>query len=96
MRKSNDQSLKEVIEQLLQTYRLKEKLNEIELVNSWEKVMGKTVSSKTREVSIKNKKLYIRLDSAVLRHELMLHKQQIIELLNNHFEAEVVKDVILL
>ena len=95
MRKSNEQSLKEAINSLLEAYHLKEKMNELELVSCWAKIMGKSVAGKTREITIRKKKLYIKLDSAPLRHELMMHKQQIIDLLNEHFHEEVVNEVIL-
>lgn len=96
MRKTNEQTLKEVINELLDAYMIKNKLNSFRLANSWEKLMGKTISNRTRNVYLKDKKLYISLNSAALKEELHYQKEKIIDLLNKAMNEELIDEVVLL
>ena len=95
MQKSNEQTLKEVINQLLKAYRLDDRLDEVRLLNSWEKVMGKTITKHTKDIFIKNKKLFIKVDSAALREELSYAKEKIVTMLNEEAGKTVIEGVIL-
>jgi predicted nucleic acid-binding Zn ribbon protein len=94
-RKSNQQPLKEVIEEYLAAFKLDSKLTELKLVGSWEKIMGRTIAKHTQEIYIKNKILYLKLNSSVLRNELSFGKEKIIQLMNQEVGAEVIVDVVL-
>ncbi|MCC9138506.1 DUF721 domain-containing protein [Pontibacter silvestris] len=95
-RKADTQPIGESIKALLQAYRLDGKLSEINLVQSWEKIMGKPIAMKTKELYFRDHKLFVRLTSAPLKHELNMSKSKVIELLNRESGADVVKDVIFL
>jgi predicted nucleic acid-binding Zn ribbon protein len=89
----NHQSLGQVIEKLIQTYKLGDKMKEMDLVKAWDEVMGKAVSSRTREIYVKNKVLYLKLNSAPLREELAHNKQQLIKILNEKTGSVVIEDI---
>ena len=95
MSQNNEQSLKEVIQVFLKTYKLESKITEIRLIDSWEKVMGKTIAKHTTNLYINKKKLFITLDSAVLREELAYAKEKIIKILNDENGAGTVEEIIL-
>ncbi|PCJ85749.1 MAG: RNA-binding protein [Flavobacteriales bacterium] len=95
MRNDNTQSLKDVLQQMMDTYRLTPKINEVKLIYSWEKVLGKTIAKHTTSLKIKNKKLIIKLDSSVLREELAYNKTKIIQLMNEEVGEVVIEDVLL-
>lgn len=94
-RDSNEESLKSAIDRLLKVYRLDRKMSEVNIVNSWEKLMGKTIASRTEEIFILNKVLHVRLDSSVLREELSYAKSKIIELINAEAGQPIIEDVVL-
>ena len=96
MRKSNEQSLKEVIDDLLNAYKLRGKFNQKKVIASWERIMGKTIANRTDAVFFKENKLIIKLNSSVLREELSYSKNKIIQLINEDMGEEVVKEVILI
>ena len=58
-RKADIVPLKDSIKALLKAYRLQGKLNEVTVVASWEKIMGKAVALKTQEVYVSNGKLFV-------------------------------------
>ncbi len=96
MSRTNDKTLKEAMEQMLKVYRLKGRYDETFAVSCWEEVMGKAVASRTKEIFIKNKKLFLRLESSVVKNELNMMRNQIIANLNEKAGAAVVEEIIFL
>ncbi|MCX6251173.1 MAG: DUF721 domain-containing protein [Bacteroidetes bacterium] len=95
MKHSNDLSLGDAIKEFLQAYRLEDKLNETRIIKSWEKVLGKLVANHSRDLYIRNRVLYVKIDSAALRNELSYAKEKIVKALNKEVKADVIKDVVL-
>lgn len=94
-RKSNESTIREAVDRLLKAYRLEDKMNELTIIERWEKIMGKPIALRTEEVYIKNKVLFIKLNSSVMRSELQNAKAKIIELINNDAGKEVITSVLL-
>jgi len=88
--------LKEAIDLLLETYRIKGKFQETAIVAHWEEIMGKTIASRTTELYIRDQKLFLKLSSSVLRNELQMARQKIIDLLNARAGSEVIREVVFL
>ena len=78
MRKANDKSMKEAIEQMLQVYKIKQRFDETGIVAAWPNLVGKPVANRTKELFVHNKKLYLRIESSVIKNELMLMRSHII------------------
>ncbi|MCF6343005.1 MAG: DUF721 domain-containing protein [Bacteroidales bacterium] len=95
MKRESEFTLKEVISDLLKAYRWGSKLDEVKLVESWEKVVGGIIGKHTVNMNVKNKILYVRLDSSVLRSELHMAKTSIIRSLNKEVGKEVITDIVL-
>lgn len=95
MSKHNEQSIKQAIQGLLKAYGLDQKLNEVKLVGLWEKVMGKMIAKHTQNIYVKNKCLFVKLDSAALKHELSYAKSKIIKMMNDEVGVEVIQEIIL-
>lgn len=95
MKRFNDLSLGEAIREFLSTYHLDEKLQERKVLESWETLMGKMVSKHTTDLYIRNKKLYVKVDSAALRNELSYARTTICDVLNKEAQAEVITDVVI-
>jgi len=93
MRKSNDQSIKDVIAEILETNKLKGRLDEVRLRIAWEALMGKAVANRTHNISLKDGTLTIRTTSAPLSEELHYSSDKIIKVLNKEFGEEVIKSV---
>ena len=61
----------------------------------WEKLMGITVAKHTKDLIIKDHKLYIYTDVAPLKNELSYNKTLLIEKINQHLEENFIKEIIL-
>ncbi|WP_375419189.1 DUF721 domain-containing protein [uncultured Hymenobacter sp.] len=95
-RRSDIIPLKDGLAALVRAYRLGGKLNEVTVVSSWERVMGKAVALKTQEVFVKQGKLFVRLTSAPLKHELVMAKTRVVEMINEAVGEAVIQEVIFL
>jgi predicted nucleic acid-binding Zn ribbon protein len=95
-RKNESHSLKEAIESLLKIYQLQNKFDETYVEFNWEQIMGKPIAARTLSVYVKNEKLYLKLDSAPLKKELMMAKNKMIELINKSASNNIIKEVIFL
>lgn len=92
-RTSNEAPLKDVIDRWLRAYRLDGKMKELDIINAWSEMMGTAVAYRTKEVKIRNKTLYLKMDSSVMRDELAHGKQIIIERVNQKAGSEIINDV---
>ncbi|MFB6305708.1 MAG: DUF721 domain-containing protein [Flavobacteriales bacterium] len=89
----NQKPLAKYIEYFIEKHKMKEKMNEVDISESWEKIMGKPISIKTKKVQLKNGILSVYLESSVLRGELSYGKEKIKRLVNEHFGREFVEEV---
>ena len=96
MRKANDKSLKDAIEQMLNVYKIKRRFDETAIVTLWPDLVGKSVANRTKELFIKDKKLFLRIESSVIKHELVMMREQIIQKVNEFAKTELVADIIFL
>ena len=95
MPRSNDQSLGDAIREFLHSYHLEDKLNETKVIQSWGKVVGPLVEKYTHGLYIRNRILFVKVESAALRHELSYSKSKIIAALNKEVKSEVIEDIVL-
>ncbi|MFA8437221.1 MAG: DUF721 domain-containing protein [Marinifilaceae bacterium] len=95
MRRSKTIRIDEVINQVLKEQKLDVKLKEVQLINSWEKVIGKTVARATTGIYIRNQMLYVQIRSSVIRNEIMLVREGLIKALNREVGAQVIKGIVL-
>jgi predicted nucleic acid-binding Zn ribbon protein len=96
MRKTNDKSLKEAIEQMMQVYKIKRKFDETAVIAHWPKLVGQSVANRTKELFIHDKKMFLRIESSVIKNELLLMRTQIIEKINTEANATLIEDIIFL
>lgn len=96
MRKANDKTIKEAIEQMLQVYKIKRRFDETAIIAHWPELVGRPVANRTREIYISNKKLFVRIESSVVRNDLMMIRSQIIEKINEQAKQVLVEEIIFL
>jgi len=94
MRKTNTQSISNVLKSYVRENNLERKLNELDLIKSWESVMGKTVSRYTGNLYIQNSTLFVETTSPIVRNELLMMKEEIRVRLNEVVGEELIKAII--
>lgn len=94
MRKSNQQSIGEILQQYLKENNLDKKLRRSHIIGTWETIMGKMVANHTKNMYFSDKVLFIELDSPGLRNELSFRKAEMIKKINTEAGEEMVKDIV--
>lgn len=94
MKFSTDRPIGEVIKEMIETYRLEGKLNEVRLLHSWEKVVGEMIARHTLDLYIKNRRLFVKVDSPALKNELSYSRTDILDKLNQEAGGKVIEEVI--
>ncbi len=95
-KKSEAKPIKVAIQSLLKSYQIDRKYNYANIINNWEKLMGKTVASRTGKLFIKEQKLFVEIQSASLKSDMYYSRKEIIEIVNEFVGQKVIKEVILL
>jgi len=93
MRKEHIQPIGDILKEYLKVFRLQSKIDETTLITSWKQVLGPSIYSYTRDLSIRNKILYVSLTSSALRNELMLMRTRLIKELNDVVGTDVIEDI---
>lgn len=80
---NKEKNIGDVLNKMMDKYRLKSKFNEIELVKVWEEIAGKLVAKHTTKLEIKGKTLYVWFDQAPLKNEMFLRRDQLLNAIND-------------
>ena len=86
----------EAIRELLNSYRINTRFDEAQLVGSWERLAGRPIAKRTKKISIRNRVLFVELDSPSMKHEFSLHKTQVLELFKKEFGTDIITDIVVM
>lgn len=92
-RKSNEQPLKDVIQELLKAYGLDRKMKEVDIRLAWESLMGPVISKQTNSIKLREGVVTIVMNNSVLKEEFDYGKSKIQKMLNDELGADIVKEV---
>ena len=95
MRHSKTEGVGNILRQLLKQYNLDSKLVEVRAVNAWGELFGPAIVKYTDKVEIRNRVLYVKLTSSVVRNELLMQRAKIVEVINEHVGTSVIDKVVL-
>ncbi len=87
--------LGDLIKEFYELHKGPDYMDEIKVINSWPKVVGPFIASHTIDLSIKNKVLFVRVDSDALRNELSYSKSLLMKNLNEMVGKVVIKEIVL-
>jgi len=96
MNRNNDKTIKEAINDLLDSYRLRKKFDETALIAAWPDLMGTAIANRTKQLYINDKKLFLRVESSVIKNELLMMQSQIVKRLNEKAGHEVIQSIVFL
>ncbi len=94
MKKSNTESLSDLLSKYLRQEGLETPLNQHRLISAWPEVMGTTITRYTGDMFIKNQTLYVKITSAPLKSDLMMERTKLVKRLNDAVGAYVIADIV--
>lgn len=93
MKKTNEILLKDAISAFLKDNKLDTKLDETRIISAWEGVVGKLISRHTNQMYVKDRILFVRIDSAALREELTYQRSKLVKKLNLAAGVEAIDEI---
>jgi len=94
MRKSNTQPLGDVLREYVSAMKFDRKLKEVDVVQSWEKLLGKSIAGYTRNIYLSKRILYVEISSSVVKNELVMMREEIRKRLNELAGEEMVEKIV--
>jgi predicted nucleic acid-binding Zn ribbon protein len=94
MRRSNTQSLGEALRSYIKEMRMERKLKEVDVVQSWEEALGKTIARYTRNIYLSKGILFVEVSSPVVKNELLMMREDIRKRLNDLAGEEMVTKIV--
>lgn len=91
--RSNTHKLSDLIRYYKKKNKLETGINSTRIVNSWPKVVGEIIAKKTTRIEVINRKLYVQINSSVVRNELLLLKGDLIRRLNEEAGHNEISDI---
>ena len=93
MKRTKTVSIAQVVNELLDEYKIDDKLKEARIIAAWSEVLG-PLSKSTDELYLKNGVLFARLSSSVIRNELYMMRSMLVQRLNEKAGAKVITDIV--
>lgn len=93
-RKKEVAPLESAFNDLLKAYRLEGKFREKSLIHDWPELVGKTIADRTTSVFIKDKKLFVKLNSGPIKKELLMNKSKVLALIEEKYGIGVINDLV--
>ena len=93
-RSNSSQHLSDILAKIVNRPELRGGLREARVIKAWPNVMGAAVARITTQLYFKNGYLYVSLKSSVIRSELIMHKDRIIESLNKEAGGKIVYGIV--
>ena len=94
MKKQDAQSIGEIIDRVLKEQNLDLKLDETRLIKAWNSLLGEQVASYTTKLYIQRGVLYAHLSSSVLRSELSMCRNMLMDRLNKQVGRQIITNII--
>ena len=94
MKKQVAQSIGEIIDRVLKEQNLDLKLDETRLIKAWNSLLGEQVASYTTKLYIQRGVLYVQLSSSVLRSELSMCRNMLMDRLNKQVGRQIITNII--
>lgn len=94
MERRKEEAIGTVIRRFLRIAGLETPLGEHRVMELWPQVVGDVIMRYTSGLEIYNRKLYVRLSSAVLRSQLSLQRATLVQELNKRAEGNWIEDII--
>lgn len=71
------------------------KLLSARIINNWDEIVGKAAANNTKELFVDGSRLYIKIESSVLKHELNFIKEQLKDKVNDFLGRNFITELVI-
>lgn len=93
-RRSNEQSVGEVLKQITSNGKIADKINQARVVAAYEEIVGRDIALMTQSLSVKRRVLYLKVESSSLKHELVYAKSLLLHKFNEKLDNYKLDDIV--
>ena len=94
-RHNNSRSIKDILGEIIKQPVYSKGINDVLIIKAWGEVLGQSVMNITTNIYIKERILFVNINSSVIRNELYLNKKEIIDSINDYVGSKVIYEIIL-
>lgn len=95
-KKGEMKTVGEALQDLLKTYRIKDRFDEKSVLASWERIVGKPIAKRTKRLWLRNAVLFIEFDSPTIKSDFSFHKTKVMEVFQQEFGKGAVKEIVIM
>lgn len=92
----NEVNIGEAIREFIRVNGMEERIMELSVIDAWFAQTGAFMEKYTDEVYVKNRKLYVRLNSPAFKNELQYGKSKLMAHINGELKEDFVQELIFL
>ena len=89
----NAQKIKSILGEFISKNALSDGIDTARIQENWSSIMGENISAYTKEVSLQQNVLIVKLSSSILRQELSYGKEKIVEMINTSLGENKIQDI---
>lgn len=93
MRKKNEITISEAIRYFIKEHGMEQRVLDSMVIDAWNEQMGKFMEKYTDNLYVKNKMLFVKINSPAIKNELSYGKSKIIKHINAYVGEEYITDV---
>ena len=95
MKRGKEDSIDNLINSVLGQWGYSKKIKETEVIDAWKDIIGVSIANRTLKIYMNNGKLYVQVNSSIVKNELIMLKEGIRTALNKRVGEDIVKEVII-
>lgn len=94
MKRQGEKHVNEAVDAFFESLGLNQKRKEMIVINSWESFVGTTIAKATDSIKIYKGVLFLKVNSSIVRNELLMLRQNIVDVINSKMNCEIIRDVV--
>ncbi|MDD4644793.1 MAG: DUF721 domain-containing protein [Bacteroidales bacterium] len=95
IRRTQSRQIKDIIDELFKESGIDRQLKERDLIRQWDEVVGVTIARSTESVYIRDRKMIVKIRSAVIRNELQMIREGLRLELNKRCGQDIIDEVVI-
>lgn len=93
MKRNYPQTISAIIDDIFKEKQMEDTLLMHRALSLWPQIVGASINRMTIARRVENGTMYIRINSSVVRHELMMHRTELLNALNSAAGANVITEI---
>jgi hypothetical protein len=95
MKRTGAINIKDLIQQAITENKLSDGIDEVRVKSIWKEVTGTYVTNATTEITIHESKLYVSINSSIIRSELLLIRKELVKRINQKIGRRFINEIII-